>query len=130
MKRRVYEIAIIGVLLIGCQKEKAMQVEWPELSQFQCVSGRAPMQDDVRDGRAVFLAKSGDVYIGQSLNIQVPQYAYHVDGESGRRTRCVIIQAEEAGGQKLVGAIQIADGAALAGLLSEFELLGREKPKK
>jgi hypothetical protein len=43
--------------------------------------------------------------ISSSLKIKIPQYAIHTGGETGQKTKVVVIQAEEIKGMKLIGAI-------------------------
>ncbi|WP_147263241.1 hypothetical protein [Roseimicrobium gellanilyticum] len=97
---------------------------WPPLSEFAFVSGRAATAEDVSAGRAVFVLQDTGQPIGEPINIIVPQYALHRDEVSGTQTHCVIIQAEQARGQRLVGACVLSDHSVMAGLFSEFELLG------
>jgi len=62
--------------------------------------------------------------IGHPLGISVPQYAFHIDQKTKQRTPCVIIQAEEARGQRLIGCRTLPDGEIMAALFHEFEMLG------
>ena len=103
-------------------------VAWPELSEIASVSGRAATKSDISAGAAVFELQSEGVNIGTPIDIKIPQYAIHTDGETGARSRVVIIQAEEANKQKLAGALIIETNGFLAGFLTEFELLGTTKP--
>lgn len=98
---------------------------WPDLSTIKFVSERAATEEDINQGAAVFLLQSGDENIGKPLNIEIPQYAIHIDGETGEKSNVVVIQAEEANGQKVVGAINIDSNDHMVGLLNEFELLGK-----
>ena len=53
---------------------------WPALSSVAVISGRVATEDDVKAGHAVFVARDGDGnLIGTPLDIQLPQYAVHVD---------------------------------------------------
>jgi len=45
------------------------------------------------------------------------------------RSYVVIVQAEEANGQKIIGALNVETQEFMAGLLYEFEFLGKIKPK-
>ena len=105
-----------------------ISVSWPNLSVFTGTTGRPATDDDVKAGSAVFILQSEGEAIGTPIDIPIPQYAYHVDQESGKKTPCVVIQAEEANGQEVVGALQVSDRSALAGLLFEFEFLGTTEP--
>ncbi len=104
----------------------AESVDWPPLPKNEFMVGRAATKADVEAGRAVFVAAQGDALIGKPIAIEIPQYAWHKDGE--KRTPVVIIQAEEANGQQIVGAVQ-GNGKFLAATLAEFELLGRNPPR-
>ncbi len=104
-------------------------IVWPDLKTVKFVAGRAATDTDVSEDRAVFVLKSGETPIGRPLDISIPQYAIHIDGETKQRTPCVLIQAEKAGETKYCGCRSIADGKYLVGLLGEFELLGKNVPK-
>ncbi len=101
---------------------------WPSLSDFDSVSGRAATQADFQAGRAVFLLQAEDVSAGRPLDIEIPQYAYHVDEKAKERTAVVIIQAEELDDKRYAGAINIESGQLILGFLWEFELLGSRSP--
>jgi len=102
---------------------------WPDLKGIECVSGRAATREDVDSGRAVFVLMDADKPIGIPIKIRLPQYAFHVDAETKKRTPCVVIQAEEARGQKLIGCRILSGGKIMAGFLAEFILLGEKAPK-
>jgi hypothetical protein len=69
-----------------------------------------------------------DRYIGKPMDITLPQYAYHLDEETGEKTACVVVQAEDVRGRRLVGAYLLPERTLLAGLYGEFELLGTQPP--
>lgn len=104
-------------------------IVWPDLKTVKFIAGRAATEKDVSEDRAVFVLKSGDTPIGRPLGIPVPQYAIHVDGETKKRTPCILIQAEQAGETKYGGCRSVADGTYLVGLIGEFELFGNNAPK-
>jgi hypothetical protein len=104
----------------------AEPVVWPPLPKDQFIVGRAATEADVEAGRAVFVAAQGGIVIGKPIAMKIPQYAWHKDGK--KKTPVVIIQAEEANGQKIVGALQ-SNGQFLAATLAEFELLGSNTPR-
>jgi hypothetical protein len=114
--------------LVASHAMAADKVKWPDLSGIKVVTGRAATEADVNAGHAVFVLKSGATPIGRPLSIPLPQYAYHLDPEAKTQTPCVLIQAEEANGQKLGGCRNITNGSLLAGYISEFKLLGQRKP--
>ncbi|NKC00305.1 MAG: hypothetical protein GKR90_17715 [Pseudomonadales bacterium] len=103
-------------------------VSWPELSNFSFVSGRAATDTDAKAGSAAFVLKANDVVVGEPLDLEIPQYAVHVNVETGARTRVVLIQAEGFEGMKILGAIEVDSGGTMAGLFTEFELLGTRIP--
>ena len=88
------------------------------------VTGRPATQDDVQSSKAVFSGKPS----GTPFNIEVPQYAWHVDQNDKTKTLHFIIQGEENAGLKVIGAINVEDGSLLAALDWEFELLGQCPP--
>jgi hypothetical protein len=102
--------------------------EWPELPASSFVSGRAATEADVAAGSAVFVLKSAGIAVGVPIPMSIPQYALHRDIESGVQTPGVIIQAETASGQNLVGFLVLPAGTYLAGALPEFQLLGTTRP--
>ncbi|WP_197388332.1 hypothetical protein [Ralstonia pseudosolanacearum] len=63
------------------------------------------------------------------MDIQIPQYAFHVDGASGKKTPVIVLQAEERSGIKAVGYKEVQTSTIGAGLLSEMQLLGTSKPR-
>jgi hypothetical protein len=76
------------------------------------------------------MAEAGGVVVGTPLKIDVPQYAWHVDAETKKRTQVIVIQAERAQGIDMIGYLNLATGSFGAGTLPEFELLGREMARK
>ena len=100
---------------------------WPELSEVEFVSGRAATEADTEAGRAAFVIKIGGKVSGEPLDIAVPQYAYHLDGDI--RTPVVIIQAEQGSGVSALGFLNIETQEIGAGLVTEFELLGTDRSK-
>ncbi len=101
---------------------------WPALSEFAFVSGKAATTEDISAGRAAFVLQDAGGPIGEPLDISVPQYAIYRNEESGTQTPCVIIQAEQARGQRLIGASMLPARSFTVGLLSNFELLGTTPP--
>jgi hypothetical protein len=99
---------------------------WPPLPAKGFVTGRKSVQEDVASGDAAF-------FLGTStpLSIEIPQYAYHIDGKNAKRTPGIIIQAERTpDGKELAAMLPIGGGGHLVGLLSEFKLLGKVQPKE
>ena len=121
-------LALAG--LSGCRKEAPISlqhIQWPSLADYPCTVGRAATSNDVSAGKAVFVLQADGQPIGQALSIPVPQYAFHIDEKTKQRTPCVIIQAEEARGQLLIGCRTLPDDQITAALFHEFEFLG-DKP--
>lgn len=108
--------------------ETTPPMRWPDLPASGFVSGRAATEDDVKAGNAVFVLRSRGQLVGKPLKLEVPQYAIHVDAESGQQTPGFIIQAESAGDQSLVGFLELPGRTMLAGTLPEFKLLGTKRP--
>lgn len=104
-------------------------MSWPDLSTIQYVSNRPATEADINDGAAVFLLQSEGVNIGTPISIDIPQYAIHTDLETGEKSNVVVIQAEEADGRQVIGAIIISSNGFMAGLVNEFELLGQSIPE-
>jgi len=102
---------------------------WPDLADVPAISGRPATKEGVAAGRAVFVMQTNGDPLGQPIDIQLPQYAYHIDQDTGQRTPGVLIQAEEASAQQLAGFVALPDRSIMAAFLYEFELLGTEKPE-
>ena len=100
----------------------------PELSEIKFVSGRTATEKDIAAGAAVFLLESDGVSIGSPLEIEIPQYAIHTDNENGKTEHVVVIQAEEANGQKVIGALIVSTKEYMAGFMGEFKFLGKKIP--
>jgi hypothetical protein len=122
-------IALIIGLSSCAKKEMTVKYDWPDLSKYQATVGRAATTNDVKEGRAVFVLASQGLPIGNPIKISLPQYALHHDEETKKKAPCIVIQAEEANGQKLIGCYLIPSNELLAGFLNEFELLGQTKPQ-
>ncbi len=100
------------------------QTPWPPLPTSGFIVGRAATKQDVREGSAVFVAEREGKVIGVPVTIDIPQYAVHVDSESGIQTRVIVIQAERAGGIEMIGYRTLA-GQGGVGTRPEFRLLGK-----
>jgi hypothetical protein len=98
---------------------------WPPLPATGFITGRKATQDDVAKGDAAF-------FLGMSepLTIEIPQYAYHVEEKTGKRTAGIVVQAERTpDGKDLVAIHPVEGGGHLVGMLGEFKLLGKVPPK-
>ncbi len=137
----VFVLAVAMVALTSCssgpsvpgaratRNERAPAVSWPPLPESGFITGRPATDADVAAGRAGFSAVADGEVIGQPIDIDIPQYAFHLDAASGRRTPGVIIQAEEARGSRMA-TMRTTTGEYLVGLLWEFELLGTDTPQR
>jgi hypothetical protein len=103
----------------------AQSIQWPPLPREGFIVGRAATKADVEAGNAVFVAADGDRVIGNPIALDIPQYAYFND--RGVRVPAIVLQAEEARGKKLLGA-RLVNGQFVAGLITDFTLLGKERP--
>ncbi|MGD8174166.1 hypothetical protein ACQEXU_21195 [Vibrio sp. TRT 21S02] len=119
----------ILVLLVAVEAYGGNITMWPDLTSIKYVSDRVANEKDVGDGSAVFLLQSEGKSIGSPIPIEIPQYAFHTNLETGEKRSVVVIQAEEANGQKVVGAIDIQSNGFMVGLLFEFDLLGTKPPR-
>jgi hypothetical protein len=84
------------------------------------IKGVAATSDDVASCKAVFCASPD----ATPLDIEIPQYALLTED----RTLHVITQAEEAKGFRMVGALRVSDGNAIAGFETDFTFLGTSEP--
>ena len=105
---------------------------WPPLPTKGFIKGRPATDENIAQGNAAFmLPNNGGRNPSQAMNIEIPQYCYHTDSSSGKRTRGILIQAERASDGKELAAMQtIGDGGHVVGLLKEFTLLGKTPPAK
>jgi hypothetical protein len=108
----------------------ATPFEWPPLPAQGFIRGRLASEADVAAGHAVFSLQPQPGLVPALLHVTIPQYAFHCDREAGSRTPGIVIQAEQAAGAKIIGMRRLPDGALLAGLLDEFELLGDSPPRQ
>ena len=121
-------IFILGILISSVAQGDEM-LEWPLLSQIKFVAERPATESDINEGAAVFLLQSGGKYIGLPMSIDIPQYAVHTDIETGEQSNVVVIQAEEANGQQVIGAFVIKTSEYMVGLINEFKFLGKSQPE-
>ncbi|TMP77263.1 hypothetical protein CWB73_20440 [Pseudoalteromonas phenolica] len=102
---------------------------WPPLSDYKYTSGRQATEDDINAGAAVFMLQIDGKNVGKPIDIIIPQYAVHIDQETGEKTNVIIIQAEETDDSQVIGAINIKTNEIIAALKFEFEFLGNKNPK-
>lgn len=123
-----FSLSVLTFILSTSLLTAGSKMTWPSLTQFSATTGRAATAKDVDNGSAVFVLSNSGKPIGTPINIVLPQYALHVDSETGVKTPCIVIQAEQANGQKLIGAYLLPEMELFAGLYSEFVLLGTNIP--
>jgi hypothetical protein len=99
----------------------------PPLPTETFVRGRPATKDDIAAGRAVFVAAVDGVAVGHPIDITIPQYAYYPD--RGVKIAVIVVQAESAEGQLIVGARKF-DGTEIVCLLGSFEQLGVTPPSE
>lgn len=119
-------LAAMAVLLIPAVG-LCSDAPWPDLPSDCFVRARPATQADVRKGCAAFVIGKNGLVGGVPLDIQIPQYAWHIE-ESGKRSPVILIQAEERSGIKAVGYKDLSSQGLGAALLKEIVLLGVNKP--
>ena len=100
-----------------------MTVLWEALTSASwrsvpSVQGRVATDADVQAGRAVFYVPTGS----KPYPLSLPVCAIHRDEETGKATSIVVIQAEEAPGQIVLGARPL-EGGNMVCTLPEVELV-------
>ncbi|APG06559.1 hypothetical protein BJI69_14475 [Luteibacter rhizovicinus DSM 16549] len=110
------------------QPGEATGVVWPELPKDCFVHARPATSADMKKGCAAFAIGNAGTSVGTPLDIKIPQYAWHVDKASGKKTPVILIQAEESSGIKAVGYRELDSPRLGAALLTEMILLGGDKP--
>ena len=104
-------------------------MKWPDLNSCNFIAGRTATEQDIIEGKAAFLLKSGNEILGTPLEIEIPQYALHINKNNNEETPGIIIQAEKADdGLELAGFVPVHSQAPVTTLLHEFRLLGKNKP--
>lgn len=121
-------LSLMGIFsFFGCSKRSSppiqptavVPIEIAHWRKTPCLTGRAATQDDVAAGRAVFAAPGAG---SQPIDLKLPRCAIHTDQQTGKKTPVILVQAEDARGNKTVG-YRFLDGAEGVCLLSELELL-------
>jgi len=100
----------------------------PSLAAVDHVSGRLATEADIDAGAAIFMLQVDGKRIGTPMDLDVPQYAIHNDSLSGQKMSVIVVQAEETGDQKVIGALGCASNEFSIGLIGDFELLGTSRP--
>jgi hypothetical protein len=101
--------------------------EWPELSQSQYIAGFTADRAAVQSGRAVFVLEQDGVPASRPLPLLIPQYAYHIDRTTGKKTPCIVVQAEQFRGVKIIGCRDFINGKEIVDVDSSFEFLGDKR---
>ncbi|WP_343817688.1 hypothetical protein [Colwellia asteriadis] len=123
----MYRLLILPLILISTLLYGQNTMLWPSLSDYKYTSGRQATEDDINLGAAVFMLQVEGKNIGKPIDIIIPQYAIHIDQETGEKTKVIIIQAEETYDSQVIGAINIQTDEFIAALKFEFEFLGNKK---
>jgi len=124
MKRALPLCAVIFSVILDMSP--ALGDEWRPLPRTGYIAGRAATLQDIKDGNAVFVASNEDTAVSKPLTITIPQYAYWRD-QGGRRTRVIVVQAEEAKGVRIFG-VRNANGKDIVCTEAELTLLGTAPP--
>lgn len=103
-------------------------MNWPELSSVKSISGRVATQQDVDSGKAVFTLHADGRDRAKPVNISIPQYGMHISHSFGEISHVIIIQAEEANGKQVLGALKFNSNDIITDFLEEFLLLGTVRP--
>lgn len=104
-------------------------IVWPDLPKTEFVKGRPATEEDVKKGHAAFVIKVDGKPASRPLNIEIPQFAIHVEEKTGKEIPVIVIQAEESSGIKAVGYKIIGTSDMGVSLLRELRLLGTKKPE-
>jgi hypothetical protein len=78
-------------------------IKFDNWEETNFIKGKTATEEDVKSGNAVFYIEKEEHVDQQPLDIQIPSLAYQLDEETGEKKLVVIIQAEKAGDQELVG---------------------------
>ena len=82
------------------------------------ISGRVAIEDEIKNGIAVFMIPEGSI----PCDTDLPICAIHTDEETGERTPVIIIQAEQINNSITLG-VRYLDGGNGVCTLDEVELL-------
>ena len=104
-------------------------IVWPDLPKTEFVKERPATEEDVKKGHATFVIKVDGKPAGKLLDVEIPQYAIHVEERTGKETPVIVIQAEENSGIRAVGYKIVGTSDMGVSLLRELRLLGTKKPE-
>ncbi len=105
---------------------------WPPLTNYSHVRDRVACEEDVKTGSAVFVIQDENGNLtGKPAVMDIPQYVFIHDAESGVRVAGVLIQAEHEPKQGAVtcGISSIVDDSLYVVISDEVELLGTIVPE-
>lgn len=121
-------LTFLGLALALSPGPAAAQTAWPGLPTDHFMTGRAATQQDVQDGNALFaLAAEASP---TPLELEIPQYAVHRNSDTGEDEGVIVLQAESASGQRVVGYVRVQDQQLGVDVIESFELLGTSVPTR
>src|SRR5882672_9846635 len=106
---QIIALTLMGIFsFFGCSKQRPEPVasalsaaltpiDLAHWRETPCLTGRAATQDDVGAGRAVFAAPGAD---SKPIDLKLPRCAIHTDQQTGKKTPVIVVQAEDARGNK------------------------------
>lgn len=117
-------------------------IDWPDLPLYGYVRGRMATTEDLDSGWAVFLTPEpgdytmpypGMVSYGEPVDVPIPQYALHIDWQTGELSPGILIQAETSpmddgtDAQLTVYGVRTLDGRRVDGEEEAVILLGVDR---
>lgn len=96
-------------------------IEIDNWKSIQHISGQLAVEQDVKEGRAVFHIDSQGGTL-KPLDIVIPSLAYQIDQETGEKVLVVLIQGELVDDQQVVG-VRYIDGGNGVCTLPEIEFI-------
>ena len=131
MKKWLIFMLLLFVLQIWAVADNGNEdtIPWPALPKKGFVKGRAATFEDVEQGNAAFYFNVEGKISGAPLDIAIPQYAMHINKETGERTPGIIIQAENFGDFVMIGMRRIDNWDTVIGSMGDFQLLGTKTPR-
>lgn len=123
---------LIGVVILGPFKFSAQAENrsgWEPLPATGFVVGHSATRSDINSGSAIFVLEEDGVPMGHPLQMQIPQYGYHIDAQSKKRTPCIVVQAESFRGVNLVGFREVGTHREAVDVDENFQFLGCSEPQ-
>ena len=132
MKKWLIFVLLLFVLQIWAVADNGNKdtISWPALPKKGFVTGRAATYEDVEQGKAAFYFKLEGKISGVPLDIAIPQYAIHINNDTGERTQGIIIQAENFGDIAMIAMRRIDNWDLVMGSMDDFQLLGTKTPRQ